>query len=188
MNLLTIVGIALGLSMDALAVSITNGAMIRDLKVRHAVRMAVFFGAFQFLMPVIGWAAGTTFSRAIAGIDHWIAFGLLAFIGGKMIVESRKLKEDGSCKEDCRNLPTLIVLSIATSIDALAVGLSFAFLRVGIMGPALIIGAITFVVCLAGVAIGNRVGRFFENRFELIGGIVLVGIGVKILLEHLLAR
>ena len=184
MQIITILGIALGLSMDAFAVSVTNGAMIADLKPRHTVRMSFFFGAFQFIMPVLGWAAGSTFSAYIAKFDHWIAFGLLSFIGGKMILESRHPAEDGSCKEDCRNLPTLVLLSLATSIDALAVGLSFAFLHVDIVAPSLMIGAVTFLVCLAGAAIGNKVGHLFENRFELVGGLVLIAIGVNILFEH----
>ncbi len=189
MDLATLIGISLGLSMDAFAVSVTNGFMIKNLKKRQAFRIAFFFGGFQALMPVLGWAAGLSFSRYIEGFDHWIAFGLLAFIGGKMILESRRATEPGcedDGKKDCSHFPTLLIMSLATSIDALAVGLSFAFLRIHIFVPVLVIGGVTFAVCLAGVFVGEKIGCFFENRLELTGGLVLIGIGLKILLEHLL--
>lgn len=186
MELFTLLGIALGLSMDALAVSVTNGFIIKELKFKHAFRIALAFGFFQAIMPIIGWAAGSFFAEYIKGFDHWIAFVLLVYIGGKMLFESFK-KEEESCSDEknCTHLPTLIIMSIATSIDALAVGLSFAFLNVSIAVPVLVIGGITFVLCLAGVYIGNKVGHFFENKLELVGGLVLIGIGVKILIEHL---
>jgi len=158
MDLLLIVSIALGLSLDAFAVSVANGILIHQLKFSHAFRISLFFGAFQAVMPLIGWAAGSYFSPYIMQFDHWIAFGLLAFIGGKMIVESRSLD---------------------------AVGLSFAILDVHILLPVAVIGIVTFVVCITGVYAGNRIGHLFENRFELAGGIILIGIGLKILIEHL---
>ena len=175
---------AFALSMDALAVSITNGLIIKKLQFRHALRIAVFFGLFQAIMPVLGWAAGYTFREMICAFDHWIALGLLSFIGIKMIVESRRLGKDEETK-DCQHLPTLLIMAVATSIDALAVGISFAFLEVSIIGPIVIIGAITFAVCLAGVYVGNRSGHFFEGKFELAGGVILIGIGIKIAVEHI---
>ncbi len=183
MSIITILGIGIGLSMDALAVSVTNGCVIRNLRLRHAFLIAGFFGIFQALMPLIGWAAGLSFSSLIENFDHWVAFGLLASIGGKMVWES--LRRKGKCEErNCLHLPTLLLLSLATSIDALAVGLSFAMLEIGIVRPILIIGGITFVICFAGLFLGNRVGHFFENKLELAGGLILIGIGVKILVEH----
>ncbi len=187
MDILSIVATAVGLSMDAFAVSITNGLIIKALDFKNAARIALFFGLFQAIMPVIGWAAGYTFRDMIKAYDHWIALGLLAFIGVKMIVESRSLDRKKESK-DCRHLPTLLLLSVATSIDALAVGFSFAFLEMNIIVPVLIIGGITFSLCLAGVYIGNRFGHFFEGKLELIGGIILVGIGVRIAIEHCIRR
>ena len=185
MDILVIIGTAIGLSMDALAVSVTNGFIIKQLQFKHAIRVALSFGAFQAIMPVIGWAAGFTFREVIQAYDHWIAFGLLGFIGVKMIIESRQLDRKKETK-NCQHLPTLLVLSVATSIDALAVGISFAFLQINIVGPAVIIGCITFSFCLAGIYIGNRSGHFFESKLELIGGIILLAIGTKIALEHII--
>ena len=171
--------------MDALAVSVANGCIIRDLKMRHAFLIAGFFGLFQAIMPLAGWAVGLSFSSFICRYDHWIAFGLLGFIGGKMIWESVKMGRQ--CEErNALHFPTLLLLSLATSIDALAVGLSFAMLDISIIGPVLIIGGVTFILCFAGIFVGNRMGHFFENRLELAGGVILIGIWVKILLEHLL--
>lgn len=184
MDTLTIVATALALSMDALAVSITNGLIIKKLHFGHALRIAVAFGLFQAVMPVIGWAAGYTFRDMIQAYDHWIALGLLAFIGIKMIVESRRMDEKDESK-NCQHLPTLFLMALATSIDALAVGISFAFLEINIMVPVIVIGGITFAVCLAGVYLGNRSGHFFEGKLELIGGIILIGIGIKIAVEHI---
>lgn len=181
---LSIVAMACALSMDALAVSICNGLNINRLQFRHALRIAVFFGLFQAIMPIIGWAAGYTFREMICAFDHWIAFGLLSFIGIKMIIESRRLGAEGEPK-DCQHLPTLLLMSLATSIDALAVGISFAFLKLSIVLPVVIIGAVTFAVCLAGVYVGDRFGRFFEGKFELAGGVILIGIGIKIAVEHI---
>ncbi|MBN2443921.1 MAG: manganese efflux pump [Spirochaetales bacterium] len=182
--MITIIGLALGLSMDAFSVSITNGCIIHELKLRHAIRIAFSFGLFQAIMPLIGWATGSLFSSYIQSFDHWIAFGLLSFIGIKMIYDSRKRESENKTK-DCRHYPTLFILSIATSIDALAVGVSFAFLNIQIIFPVLLIGIITFIVCLIGIFIGNRIGKFFETGIELFGGLILIGIGIKILIEHL---
>ena len=185
MDLFLIFGLAVGLSLDALAVSVVNGILIHELKFKHAFRISIFFGAFQAFMPIIGWAAGRFFASYIMQFDHWIAFGLLSFIGGKMIVESKSLQKD--CRGvDCSRFPTLLLLSVTTSIDALAVGLSFAILDVHILLPVAVIGAVTFLVCIAGVYAGNRIGHLFENRLELAGGIILISIGLKILIEHLI--
>ena len=183
-NFLATVGMAFGLSMDAFSVAVTNGFMIRQIKIAHAFRIAFFFGFFQFFMPIIGWAAGRYFKGYIDSFDHWIAFGLLTFIGGKMLVESRKV-DQGCESKTCIHFPTLLIMSLATSIDALAVGVSFAILDIDILLPVMVIGILTFTVCFIGIYIGNRIGHIFENKLEIAGGIILIGIGVKILIEHL---
>lgn len=183
MGILTIIGIAIGLSMDALAVSATNGALICDIRIRQALRIAFFFGLFQAVMPVLGWLAGLSFSHSIQRADHWIAFGLLAIIGGRMIHESLSKKPNRA--RNCLNFTTLILMSIATSIDALAIGLSFAMLEIDIWLPVIIIGAVTFLISMIGIRIGKMVGPFFGKRVELFGGLILIGIGIKIVIEHL---
>ena len=185
MDLLTIIAIAVGLSMDAFAVSVASGIAIKNLRIRHAVRIALFFGGFQAVMPVIGWLAGRSVAELISPWDHWVAFALLVFIGGRMIYGSFRMDAAGK-PTDPLNLYVLLLLSLATSIDALAVGFSFAFLKIAIVGPVIIIGAVTFVLSLAGVAVGDRLGHFFERKIEAVGGLVLIAIGVRILLEHLL--
>ena len=185
MDLLTLIAIAVGLSMDAFAVSVASGIAIKHLRVHHAVRIALFFGGFQAIMPVIGWLAGRSVAELIAPWDHWAAFGLLVFIGGRMIYESFRM-ETAERPTDPLNIYVLLVLSVATSLDALAVGFSFAFLNVAIVVPVVIIGVVTFTLSLVGVAVGDRLGHFFEKRIEAVGGIVLIAIGVKILLEHVL--
>lgn len=203
MDLLSIILIAFGLSMDAFAVSITNGITIKDLKSSHVLKIGVYFGGFQALMPVIGWAVGSQFKDYIVSIDHWIAFGLLAVIGIKMIREALDHREDSSengkdsleeaaiSKQDSvdeeNQLSTgrLLMLAVATSIDALAVGVSFAFLSVSILGASAVIGLITFFVCVAGVLIGRRFGSLLKQKAEIAGGVILVLIGAKILFEHL---
>lgn len=184
MNWFEIILIALGLAMDAFAVSIASGVTLQKFKFRIAFRVAFFFGFFQAIMPLIGWFAGHQFSRFISAIDHWLAFGLLAFIGGKMIYESTILeKTETTC--DPRKINILFILAVATSIDALAIGLSFSFLNITIITPVLIIGLVTFFLSFLGVFLGDRFGRLFEGKIELIGGIVLIAIGTKILFEHL---
>ena len=184
MDFISLLFIAIGLSMDAFAVSITSGFIIKRLKVKHALLIAVFFGGFQAIMPVIGWLAGLTVKSLIENVDHWIAFGLLAFIGGKMIYESFKLEQDEKAL-DPLNILVLFMLAIATSIDALAVGLTFAFLKIKILTPIVIIGCTTFIISFIGVYIGDRFGHFFEKKMEFLGGLILIGIGLKILIEHL---
>ncbi|MCX7655276.1 MAG: manganese efflux pump MntP family protein [Treponemataceae bacterium] len=188
--------IALGLSMDAFAVSVSAGICIAQLQWRYIIRGAFSFGFFQFFMPLIGWSVGLYFRNQIQNYDHWIAFALLAFIGGKMLLESTKEK-DPSCTDssedqirsphvDIRDIRILLMLSFATSVDALAVGLSFSFLGYSILDAALVIGLITFGICLVGFEFGKRLGHLIEKRAEQVGGIILVGIGIKILVEHLL--
>ena len=179
--------IAVGLSMDAFAVAICKGLGMKRLNVRQAVVIALFFGGFQALMPLVGWALGTQFEHFITPVDHWIAFALLAFIGGKMLWDSFHGDEAcGACSADTRlDLRELTMLAIATSIDALAVGITFAFLRVDIVPSAVLIGATTFVLSFVGVAVGHRFGVRYEKAATAVGGIVLILIGLKILLEHL---
>lgn len=170
--------------MDAFAVSITSGAIIKNLKVDHAFKIAFFFGLFQAAMPVVGWMVGLEMRDFISEIDHWVAFALLSLIGCKMIYEARKM-ETIEKDFDPLGFYVLVGLSLATSIDALVVGLSFALLEISILTPILIIGLVTFVMSFAGVYIGDRVGHFFENKIEILGGLILIGIGLKILVEHL---
>lgn len=178
--------IAVGLSMDAFAVSICKGLKMQRFNVRHAGVIALAFGGFQALMPVIGWFLGKQFESYITGIDHWIAFVLLAVIGGKMAVESFKKEEEDSSKENEKlDIKELLVLAVATSIDALAVGITFAFLQVSIVPAVSLIGVITFVLSAVGVFIGHKFGAKFKSKAELAGGIILILIGLKILLEHL---
>lgn len=187
MGITGILGIGVGLSMDAFAVALCKGLGMKRVNYRHALVIALFFGMFQALMPVIGWALGTQFERFITPIDHWIAFCLLAFIGGKMLLDAVRnegCKECGEYRERL-DLRELLMLAVATSIDALAVGITFAFLHVDIVLSATIIGIITFAISFAGVVAGNRFGARFERPATIVGGAVLVLIGVKILLEHL---
>ena len=183
--------IAVGLSMDAFAVSICKGLGMRQVNWAHAFVIALFFGVFQGIMPVIGWALGTQFADLIEPVDHWVAFVLLAFIGGKMIWDG--LHEEEGCADCAREAPAsqkpdmreLFGLAIATSIDALAVGISLAFLGMNIWMAAVVIAVTTFVLSFIGVALGNRIGMRFNRTATIIGGIVLILIGLRILLEHL---
>lgn len=179
--------IAVGLSMDAFAVAICKGLGMSRLNMRQAAIIAVFFGGFQALMPIIGWLLGAQFASFVTPVDHWIAFALLAFIGGKMLFEA--LRGDGEEQADVLDakldLRELLMLAIATSIDALAVGITFAFLSVDIVPAASFIGVVTFVLSFAGVAIGHQFGARWEKPSTIAGGIVLILIGFKILLEHL---
>lgn len=184
MNFVEVIFIAFGLAMDAFAVSVASGVTIKDLKVNHALKIAIFFGGFQALMPVVGWFSGLSLRNFISGIDHWVVFGLLSFIGAKMIYEAAKMGPRK--KNNPLNIYALLILSIATSIDALAVGITFAFLNISIIIPIIIIGAVTFVLSFLGVFIGNKIGHFFERKIETAGGFLLVGIGIKILFEHLM--
>jgi putative Mn2+ efflux pump MntP len=184
MDPITILFIAVGLAMDAFAVSVASGFAIRPFRFRHAFRIALFFGAFQAIMPLIGWGMGFQIKDYITAIDHWAAFGLLSLIGMKMIYESVKM-ESNVKGIDLRRLPILFLLAVATSIDAFVVGITLALLKTTIIVPIFIIGSVTFVLSFIGVIIGDRFGHFFERRIEIVGGCILIGIGVKILVEHL---
>ncbi len=189
MGIVSIIIIAFGLSMDSFAVSVANGIVVRNMGIPHTLRMSLFFGGFQALMPALGWFLGVKLNRFISEWDHWVAFAILSFIGCRMIWEAVKSSKDEEKKEcssvDCSRLSTLSLLAVATSIDAFAVGLSFALLNMSIVAPVLIIGGITAVVSFSGYYIGKTVGHFFENKVEIVGGVILIGIGVKILLERL---
>jgi putative Mn2+ efflux pump MntP len=184
MDMVSVFFIACGLAMDAFAVSVASGLAEKKLKFRYAFKIAVFFGLFQAVMPVAGWLMGFGLRAYITEIDHWVAFGLLALVGGKMIYESFKLKEVEN-PSGPHGIYVLLLLSIATSIDALAVGISLAFINVPIMMPAIVIGIVTFIFSCSGVYIGNRFGHFFEKKIEALGGVILIGIGLKILIEHI---
>lgn len=179
--------IGAGLAMDAFAVSVCKGLGMRKVKKDQALLIGLFFGGFQALMPFVGWALGSQFEQYIVHIDHWIAFVLLGMIGGNMIREA--IREGDVCptvKEDKKlDLKELFLLAVATSIDALAVGITFAFLNYPILEAVAIIGVITFVISVAGVYIGNFFGCRYKKRAELLGGCILIFIGLKILLEHL---
>jgi putative Mn2+ efflux pump MntP len=182
-DFVTVILIAIGLAMDAFAVSIAKGISVNHNRRRSAILLASLFGGFQALMPVIGWLAGLGLRDIIMGIDHWIAFGLLGLIGVKMIYDSTK-SEDG--KEEFITLFAALTLAIATSIDALMVGLSFAFLEESILIPILIIGIVTFVLTLVGFKFGSGMGRVFGKKIKVLGGLILIFIGIRILAEHLL--
>ena len=184
MDFLSVVIIAIGLAMDAFAVSISCGLTVPSPKRLNSLKIASAFGAFQAIMPVIGWGIGRFFSEYISAIDHWIAFVLLAFIGMRMIYNAIRIDECETIMNPS-SFKTLFSLSIATSIDALAVGVTFAFLHIHIIGPVLIIGIITFFISVIGLLIGHKLGSYFEKRVEIFGGIVLIGIGLKILIEHI---
>jgi putative Mn2+ efflux pump MntP len=178
----TILVVAFGLAMDAFSVSIAYGITTKNNGKTNAIKMASSFGAFQMGMPILGWLAGVEILNLIAGFDHWLAFGLLLIIGCKMIYEAAKPKQKREGKK--LNLGMLLLLSVATSIDALAVGLSFAFLKVPIATPIIVIGAVTFTLSFLGAAIGDKLPAT-SGRIEILGGLTLIGIGVKILLEHM---
>ncbi len=179
--------IGVGLSMDAFAVSICKGLGMSRLNMRQAAVISLFFGGFQALMPLIGWALGSQLTDFITPIDHWIAFGLLAFVGGKMLWDAfhEDDEAEGVQTDEKLDLKELLMLAIATSIDALAVGITFAFLQVAIVPSITIIGLTTFVISFAGVAVGHFFGARFEKPATIVGGVVLILIGAKILLEHL---
>ncbi|HPX60786.1 MAG TPA: manganese efflux pump MntP family protein [Deltaproteobacteria bacterium] len=187
MDWLTILGIAVALAMDAFAVALAAGAVIDPLTRRHIFRLGFHFGLFQALMPVAGWLIGLSVQKWIAAYDHWIAFGLLAFVGARMIHEAF---EDGEqrCASDPTRGMTLVMLSVATSIDALAVGLSLAMLAVSVWLPAVVIGLVAGVLTVVGMLLGRRLGTAWGRRVEVLGGLVLIGIGLKILLEHTLLQ
>ena len=191
MDILTLMLVSLGLAMDAFSVSVSSGIFLKNLKCRHAFKIGGFFGFFQFIMPFIGWLLGSGFSDIIGRFAPWIAFILLLFIGGKMLIEAIKEKDEDEVG-DPLNTKLLLILAVATSIDALAVGVTFAAMGLPLMGTVLgasalinsiVIGIVAFVISSIGVYIGNKCGDLFGNKAEIAGGLVLIGIGVKILLE-----
>jgi putative Mn2+ efflux pump MntP len=185
-NLLEVLLIAISMSMDAFAVCLGAGAQSRTGGARPVFRLAFHFGFFQFLMPVIGWFAGTTVVHYISAYDHWVAFGLLAFVGIRMIRSGFETGEREQKNDPSRGW-TLVLLALATSIDALAIGFSLALVGVTIWYPAVVIGVVTGLVSWLGIFLGNRLGQKFGKRMEIIGGVILILIGVRILLSHLLA-
>ena len=185
MNLVTLLGIAIGLAMDAFAVSIGVGLTADAVGLRKTLRLAWHFGLFQALMPIIGWLAGLSVERWISGVDHWVAFGLLTAIGGRMIYEALHGDDEKRAERDPTRGASLVVLSVATSIDALAVGLSLALLGVEIWYPAVVIGAVAFAFTAVGIHLGRRFGALLGRRMEIAGGVVLIAIGIRILVEHL---
>ena len=185
MDILTVIILAIGLSMDSFAVSIGCGLAEQKISFRHAARISFSFAFFQGLLPVMGWFMGTGIKEYVEGFDHWIAFILLLFLGGKMIAESFKQDNEGGMT-DIYSWKHIITLSIATSIDALVVGFSYALASTSnIFGGALIIGAVTFFFAMLGIKIGKDVGSSHGPKVELFGGIILIGIGIKILIQHL---
>ena len=186
MELLTLTAIAIGLAMDAFAVSIGKGLSVKKIEQRHTLSVGLWFGGFQALMPLVGYMLGVSFSSLVQNIDHWIAFALLALIGVNMIREAVS-DDDGDCGEVDSDFSVrkMLLLAIATSIDALAVGVSFAFLGVNIWTAIALIGLITMVISMAGLRIGNIFGCRYKSKAEIVGGIVLLVMGCKILIEHL---
>ena len=176
--------IAVSLALDAFAVSVSSGISIPGFGVKQAARMGLWFGAFQFMMPVAGWLLGSSVSQYIETVDHWVAFALLAVIGGRMAWGSLRGGEEDEAPADL-SARRLCLLAIATSIDALAVGVSMAFMSVHILASAAVIGVVAFALSVTGGLVGRRLGCLFQRRAELTGGLVLIAIGVKILIEHL---
>lgn len=184
MGFVTLLGIGVGLSMDAFAASVCKGLGMKKVNYLHALVIALLFGGAQAVMPFVGWLLGSQFEGYIKSYDHWVTFVLLAIIGGKMILDA--VREGDSCASvKGFDIKELLVLAVATSIDALAVGVSFAFNEVNIALAVSVIGVTTFLLCLMGVILGNNFGSRYKNRATMAGGIILILIGLKILLEHL---
>lgn len=184
MNWLSILGLSAGLAMDAFAVSISAGLNLGRVRSDQIIRLALSFGLFQFVMPLIGWLVGSGVARLIGAIDHWIAFALLALVGGKMLWEAHGAKQSETRADPTRGI-MLLTLSVATSIDALAVGLSLALLHTAIVIPSVVIGVVTSTLTALGVGFGSRIGQRWGRWAEAAGGIVLLLIGTRILLSHL---
>ena len=182
MGIIELILLSVGLAMDAFAVSISKGLSVRELKPKHGLIAGAYFGGFQALMPLIGWLLGRQFEELIKSVDHWIAFGLLVLIGANMIRESFGGEDEQNASFSFK---AMLPLAIATSIDALAVGVTFAFLEVNIVLAITLIGVITFAISAAGVKIGNVFGTRFKSKAEFAGGVILILLGIKILVEHL---
>ena len=183
MGIIEILLTGLGLAMDAFAVAVCKGLSMKKFDKKKGIIIGLYFGIFQGMMPLIGYLLGTTFQSLITSIDHWIAFVLLGFIGGNMLKEAFS-KDEETCNDKV-DFKTMLPLAIATSIDALAVGITFAFLKVNIVIAVLSIGIITFIMSFIGSKVGNKFGTKYEKKAQLFGGIILILIGLKILLEHL---
>ncbi|MCL4385694.1 MAG: manganese efflux pump MntP family protein [Cyanobacteria bacterium] len=183
--MLTIILVAVSLAMDCLAVSIAGGALVEKPRLKNALKIGAFFGLFQTIMPIIGWALGYGFRNLISSFDHWIAFGLLFIIGARMIYESFK-KDTDKRKRDILNNHTLLLLAIATSIDALIAGMGLAFMGISLIYSVLVIGAFAFVLSVTGYFTGHKIGTLIGSKMEIVGGVVLIGIGAKILIQHLI--
>lgn len=175
--------IGIGLAMDAFAVSICKGLSMKKMSWKKAIIVGTYFGVFQALMPVIGYLLGAAFKDVVTKVDHWIAFGLLTIIGFNMLKEAFGQSEEH--QNDSVDFKTMSILAIATSIDALAVGITFAFLKVNMVLATIMIGIVTFAICIIGVKIGNKFGDKYERKAEVVGGLILILMGIKILLEHL---
>ncbi len=188
MDLLTLFGIAIALAMDAFAVALSAGLVLPHLTGRHLFRFGFHFGLFQAMMPVLGWLIGISIREQIEAFDHWLAFGLLTAIGSKMLWEAWQGDSDKPRETDPTRGLSLIMLSVATSVDALAVGLSLAVLGVTIWIPALVIGLVAAALTICGMLLGRRLGRAWGSRVEVFGGLVLISIGIKILVEHTLLQ
>ena len=184
MEIIEILLLGISLSMDAFAVSVCKGLSMKEINWKKAIIIGLYFGIFQALMPVIGYILGSTFESLVTNIDHWIAFVLLVLIGGNMIREALSKEENDNYNDDV-DFKTMSILAIATSIDALAIGITFAFLNVNVSFAVTLIGITTFIISLIGVKLGNKFGSNYKSKAWIAGGIVLILIGIKILLEHL---
>lgn len=184
MGITEIILISIGLAMDAFAVSVCKGLSMKKMDWKKTIIIGLWFGVFQAGMPVIGYILGSKFEHLIVSIDHWIIFALLSFIGIKMIKEALSEEVEGGCNDDI-GVKTMLVLALATSIDALAVGITFAFLNTNIVFATLMIGIITWALSILGVKIGNKFGDKYQSKAEFAGGLILILLGIKILLEHL---
>jgi putative Mn2+ efflux pump MntP len=188
MEWFSLMAIAVALAMDAFAVAIVTGLTVKALTKRHVFRLAFHFGLFQFFMPLIGWAVGSAVQKYIAAFDHWIALCLLGFVGGRMIRGALHTEEEGMRSgSDPTSGWALVGLAVATSIDALAVGLSLALIRSEIVLPAVVIGIVAAVFTAAGMALGRQIGSMWGKRVEIVGGVILIAIGVKIVIDHVFA-
>ncbi len=184
MDTLTVVGLSVSLGMDAFSVAVAAGVILPRITGRHLFRLAWHFGLFQGLMPIVGWLVGRTAATYFARLDHWIAFAFLAFIGGRMVKESFSERDDTLAGDPTRGL-TLVVLSVATSIDALAVGLSLAFMSISIVGPSVVIGVTAALMTVVGMLAGKQLGSLLGRRMEAVGGSILIAIGLRVLIQHL---
>lgn len=182
MGIVELLFLAVGLAMDAFAVSVCKGLSAKEYRLRHSLTAGAYFGGFQALMPLLGWLLGSQFESVIKSVDHWIAFGLLGLIGANMVREAFGKAEEVNASFSPK---AMLPLAVATSIDALAVGVTFAFLDVNIWLAVALIGGVTFAISAAGVKVGNVFGARFQSKAELAGGIILILLGVKILIEHL---